>query len=209
MRKSGVVERIYPIWPYAGLTACVFLLAMVPLLRTSWPLATLAVFVQLPVYMIHQMEEHYDDRFRSFLNQRLARGLNALTKDDVLTINLGGVWGVDLAALYLAWFVAPGLGLVAIYLALVNGAAHIVAAAVFRRYNPGLITAALLLLPGGVWGWLAIVKSGDGTRADHALGLGHRYLHPYRYDCSLQQPDRGPLKGQQDLTSIPTKRHLS
>src|SRR5208282_2200477 len=101
----------------------------------------ISAWVQLPLYMIHQYEEHDADRFRRFVNQHIAGGREALTLADVFVINVPGVWGVIAASCYLAWVVRPGLALIAIYLTLVNAGAHVGALVALRRYNPGLITA--------------------------------------------------------------------
>jgi len=154
-------------WPYAGLTAGLFLLAILPLLWRAWPLTLLVVFLQLPIYMAHQVEEHHHARFRTFVNDHLAHGRNALTTPAVVFINLVGVWLVDLAALYLARFVDPSLGLIAIYLALVNALAHVAVAILLRAYNPGLITAILLLLPAGSIGWWIIVHNDHPSLSAH------------------------------------------
>ena len=45
------------------------LLALVPLLAADWPLALLLIFLHSPGYMIHQVEEHTGDRFRSFVDR--------------------------------------------------------------------------------------------------------------------------------------------
>lgn len=159
-------------WPYAGLTAGLFLLAIFPLLCRVWPSALLIVFLQLPVYMAHQVEEHYHDRFRTFMNDHLAQGRNALTTPAVVFINIVGVWCVDLAALYLAYFVNPNYGLIAIYLALINSLFHIAAFAILRVYNPGLITAVLLLLPASCIGWWIIVHTSHPSLSDQLQTAG-------------------------------------
>jgi hypothetical protein len=109
----------------------------------------LLVAMQLPVYMVHQAEEHLGDRFRIDIN-RMA-GCEALTRPATFWINLLGVWLVDLVALALTVTVDPAWGLLAAYLALVNGAVHALVAIARRERNPGLITAIALLLPMGAW----------------------------------------------------------
>jgi hypothetical protein len=49
--------------------------------------------------------------------------------------------------LYLTLRVAPGWGLLGLYLIAVNAAVHAVAFLVKRRYNPGLLTAIVLFVP--------------------------------------------------------------
>ena len=170
---SGTLQtRIYQNWFYAGATAALFLLAIVPLLWPVWQATLLIVFVQLPIYMLHQVEEYYRDRFRQSLNTLLGGGQEVLTQRFVLLVNLGGVWTVDVLALYLACFVRPGLGLIAIYLAIVNAFVHLAVAIIRSSYNPGLITAMVLLLPAGSMGWWLLRRTHEATSADHVWGLG-------------------------------------
>jgi hypothetical protein len=159
-------------WMYTGVVAGLFLLSIVPLVVGAWSLPLLLVYLQLPIYMLHQLEEHYDDRFRRFVNEHVAGGRQALTTPAVVFINVPGVWGVNLIALYLAYFVDPGLGLIAIYLTLVNAVAHIVATIVVRSYNPGLVTALVLFLPVGTWGLVALSRVPGVTMSYHIVGLG-------------------------------------
>jgi hypothetical protein len=126
------------------------LLALVPLFGTALALPLLLIFLCSPAYMIHQVEEHTHDRFRSFFNQRIFGGRNALTVADVLVVNLPLVWGLNLAALYAALLWGDGYGLVAPYALLVNAFVHIAAAIRLRIYNPGLVTAVVLFIPLGL-----------------------------------------------------------
>jgi hypothetical protein len=156
-------------WPAAALFASVFLLAaLVPFgVPTGEPVALVAV--QLPVYMLHQWEEHAGDRFRRYINRVIGRGREVLTPAATFWINALGVWGVDLLALYACWLLGPAAGLAAGYLAVVNGCSHVIQAVALREYNPGLWTAAVLLVPVGGWGvWAA--GAGAGLWA-HAIGL--------------------------------------
>lgn len=161
----------YRNWMYAGVIAAAFLLAVLPLLAGGWSPALVAIYLQLPAYMLHQLEEHAGDRFRRFVNTRIAGAPNALTTAAVVVLNVPLVWGVDLASIYLARFVALGWGLVAIYLMLVNAVAHIAGAAVMRAYNPGLITAVAIFVPLGVWGLVAVSATPGVTVGQHAAAL--------------------------------------
>ncbi len=162
---------LYPNWFYAGLITALFLLVITPVFWRGLPIAVLAVFLQLPVYMIHQVEEHHHDRFRRYINLQVAEGREALTPDAVLVINLGGVWLLDLCALYLAHFVRPGLGLVAMYMAIVNGIFHGIGTIVKRQYNPGVITGVFLLLPAGLAGCWILKRTGQATTEDNLWAL--------------------------------------
>jgi hypothetical protein len=103
-----------------------------------WELPILVIYLQIPVYMLHQVEEHTDDRFRQFVNLNVFGGKDVLTPESILVINIPGVWGVTLLSLYAALFFGTGWGLSGIYLVVVNGIIHLLAGLVFRAYNPGL-----------------------------------------------------------------------
>jgi hypothetical protein len=158
-------------WMYTGVVAGLFLVSLVPLIVGGWSVALVLVYLQLPIYMFHQLEEHYDDRFRRFVNDNIAGGLPALTTPAVVVINILGVWGVNLLALYLAYFADLGLGLIAIYLTLVNAILHVVSTIVLRRYNPGLVTALVLFLPVGAWALIAVARAPGVTTTYHVIGL--------------------------------------
>lgn len=158
-------------WVYGGVLAGALLLALAPALAVDWSLAVTLVFLSLPVYMIHQYEEHDDDRFRVFFNEAIGGGREVLSPAAVFFINVPGVWGVNLVAFYLAWAVSPGLGLIAVYLILVNALVHIAHGVAFKRYNPGLGTAIALFLPFGGY-CVHVLGQAGATLAEHLLGLG-------------------------------------
>lgn len=133
---------------------------------TSFPL--LMVYIQLPLYMLHQWEEHAGDRFRTFVNELLGGGKEVLTRPATFVINSAGVWGVDILAIMLAVFGEPSLGLMGIYLTLINAVMHIGQGIKLRRYNPGLCTGVALFVPAGLLGLLAFRDAGFPA---HAFGI--------------------------------------
>jgi hypothetical protein len=158
-------------WMYAGLVAAVFLLAVLPVVSAGLNRPLIAVYLLLPVYMLHQVEEHHDDRFRKFVNEVMGGGREVLSTPAVVVINIGGVWLISLIVLYLARFVSVGLGLIAVYLTLVNAVVHVLGAVALRRYNPGLVTAILLFLPVGIWALIVVSSAPGVTAIDQVIGL--------------------------------------
>lgn len=169
MGDGGVLSRLMTNWVYGGFLASFVILALLPLVGASLPL--LVVMLQLPVYMLHQLEEHDDDRFRRFVNTNIGGGRNVLPIPAVFVINIGGVWLFNLVSIWLAATVDLGFGLIGIYGVLVNAVVHVVAAAVSRRYNPGLVTAIVLMLPASIVGVWLLLASGHGGGAFQATGL--------------------------------------
>lgn len=169
--EDTMFHRIIAGWVYGGFAAGLLLLLLSPLFVHGWPAALASAYFCLPAYMLHQYEEHDNDRFRVFMNQILAGGREVLTLTAVFIINIPGVWGVTAVSLLLAAYVHPGLALIAVYLPLLNAIIHIAQAAAARRYNPGLVTAVVLFLPICGWCLKTIRQSGYGTGAMHAIGL--------------------------------------
>jgi hypothetical protein len=68
------------------------ILALMPLLASGWSTTFTAIFVLLPIYMLHQYEEHDGDRFRLYVNRTVGNGTDVLTPAAVFVINIGAVW---------------------------------------------------------------------------------------------------------------------
>ena len=165
-------NRLITQWVYGGSLAGVLLLLLFPLVARPWPAALALVFLHLPMYMLHQYEEHDNDRFRLFFNKTIGGGREVLSPLAVFVINVPGVWGVIVLSTYLASTVSIGLGLIAVYLAVVNGLVHIAQAVRFKSYNPGLFTGIVLFLPVGACTIWQIQLAGGGRLSSHAIGLG-------------------------------------
>jgi len=162
--------RLIANWVYGGFLAGLLLLLLTPVLVHSWPASLVTTFLCLPVYMVHQYEEHDNDRFRLFVNQKIGKGRVGLSPLAVFVINVPGVWGLVGMSLALAATMSVGFGLVAVYLVLLNGTIHVVQAVISRGYNPGLGTAIALFLPLGVYGVAVIHQAGGGTLLMHTTG---------------------------------------
>lgn len=167
MRMNRFGEWLWAHWVAGALFMACALLSIAPLAAGFVATPLLLIFLHSPGYMLHQIEEHSGDRFRAFVNERIFH-CEALTRADTMWINLPGVWGVNLVALYAAALFGAGWGLAAPYLMLVNALAHVGTAVRVRGYNPGLATSFLIFLPLGA----ATVALTPATLAQQALGLG-------------------------------------
>jgi len=166
-----MLQRLFANWVYGGFLAGFLILGLFLAFGGGWSAAFWITALQLPIYMIHQYEEHEGDRFRIFVNEVIGHGREALSLQAVFVINVFGVWGVNLVALLLARFVDPGFGLIAIWLTLLNGIIHIAQGLALRRYNPGLVTAVVMFLPAGAAGVWMMSRSGHGSPGWQALGF--------------------------------------
>ncbi|MEO8758640.1 MAG: HXXEE domain-containing protein [Devosia sp.] len=158
-------------WVYGGSLAGVMVLCLMPIIGQGWPLALTLVFLQLPIYIFHQLEEHYDDRFRRVVNDLIGQGREVLSLGGVFVINMAGVWALDLISFGLAYRLGIGWGLIGAYAMVINAVAHIVQGIRLRSYNPGLVTSIILFLPVGLGGIWAISATGEATGLQHVVGI--------------------------------------
>jgi len=159
-------------WSRVCIPAALILLVLSPFLLRGLSLAAFLIFLQLPVYMFHQYEEHGHGAFRAYVNHVVGHDRDILTETAIFWINIIGVWALALCALYLAVYVGLALGLFAIYLLIVNGLSHIGMAVAMRRYNPGLWTSVALFLPVGGYALYRVSMDSHATVSAQALGLG-------------------------------------
>lgn len=159
-------------WVLLALVLGLLLLLSLPILihQLRWNAYLVLVYLQTPLYMLHQVEEHTRDRLRTFLNQQIFHGIEAVTPVAVLWVNLPGVWALTAASICLSIFVGAGWGLIGAYLIAVNGAAHLVWWVRLRTYNPGLWTAILFFVPLSVFSFWKGAGAG-GTWENHIVGL--------------------------------------
>jgi hypothetical protein len=166
-----MLDRLYRNWVYGGSLAGILIFLLAPLILRGWSWPMIAVFLQLPLYMVHQYEEHDGDRFGRFVNGMLGDGRIVLSAAAIFVINVPGVWGVNAVSIWLAGTYGVGFGLIGIYLTLVNAVVHIIPTIRLRRYNPGLVTGILLFLPVGIWSLVEVSAVPGVTWVHHLLGL--------------------------------------
>ena len=132
-------------------------------------------------YLIHQIEEHWVDlygehySFYRHTNQLINfllnenSSVNLLTPNMILVVNTVMVWMVGFLALYQSNVRSPShlfSTLAMISLCFINAMVHVVPFVKFGwKYNPGLVTAVILLLPSALYGYSVVRHSKeDGLR---------------------------------------------
>ncbi|MEL6207630.1 MAG: HXXEE domain-containing protein [Pseudomonadota bacterium] len=163
----ALLGRIAEFWVYGTLPTALLLLMLAPILLPGQTAAIVLAYLALPAYMIHQVEEHDADRFRTFVNRWLGPSYAGLSIVQVAIINLGLVWLPLAATVGLTALVDPGWAAIAAWLMLVNATAHVAQGVVLGGYNPGLVTAGVLFLPLGI----AILVVAEVSTGQHVIAL--------------------------------------
>jgi hypothetical protein len=163
-------------WSRTALPLASGLLAVAPLVRRRLGRGPFLVYLQLPAYMLHQYEEHAHGAFKAYVQRVLAGPETSVTDGTIFWINIAGVWGVDLGALYLARFVNRAFGLIPPYLAVINGLTHTAMALKRREYNPGLWTSLALFIPFGGFSIVSITRKGRLSARHQRRAFGFAVL---------------------------------
>jgi hypothetical protein len=165
-----MLRRLVDNWVYGGFLAGLLLLALTPVLARGWPLALTLTFLALPIYMLHQYEEHDADRFHRLVTRVFGKGRDVLPSGAIFIINIPVVWGVNAASFALATD-DLGWGLIALYTLIANAVVHLVQAVVMRGYNPGLVTAIVLFLPLGIFGSFEVMRTTPVSGMQQVIAL--------------------------------------
>ena len=139
------IQRLYMGWVYGGFLFSFILIAFTPLLLGTYSILQILLYLHLPIYMIHQYEEHDDNRFKAFVDEIF--GYDSLDQRVIFIINVLGVWCLFSALILLSSFLHVGFGLGIAYLTIINAVSHVGAGIKLKAYNPGLITSLVLFIP--------------------------------------------------------------
>lgn len=106
-------------------------------------------FLNIPLYLLHQTEEHlWPGGFKDYVNRTvfsLPPGEETLTDSNVFWINIILVW-LAFAAFGLLALVDLGFGLMIIVFSILNCITHVTDMVRRRRWNPGSIMATIQLV---------------------------------------------------------------
>lgn len=124
------------------------------------------IWIQIPVYLVHEFEEHgWPGGFREFANREILHK-EALTVRNVFWINLLTVWILFPVCALLAQGLDLGIGVFLPWFSLFNAATHVGAWAVLKKYNPGLGASLALNIPVGIAALVVLGREG-------VLGFGN------------------------------------
>ena len=94
-----MLDRFFQNWAYAAPPVALLVLGLYPFIG---PAIELSVFLSLPIYMVHQFEEHDNNRFAVYLNEMMGKDRSGLAPRDIWIINVIFVWFFILAVYYLS-----------------------------------------------------------------------------------------------------------
>lgn len=142
---------LYRYWPQVSFFAAFFIAAPLLAFHGVMSPALLAVWLQTPVYLLHQFEEHGTGAFKRWINLRVLRsgGKELFTDAHIFWINVPLTWILFPLSAILAG-VNPVFGVWVVMVSVGNSLLHVAAAVALRQYNPGFLASLFLNLPAGI-----------------------------------------------------------
>lgn len=148
-------------WPWIGLGACAVILILAfgtdslrkDTSKRRWRDPAWLAWLGAAAYMLHNIEEYgvaANGMFNAFPAFMYAAMGFQISEAAYLACNLGLVWVCGPVAAVLARK-RRGMAACMSIFELINGLSHVVQAATFHMYNPGLVTAAAIFMPLCVW----------------------------------------------------------
>ena len=155
MQRNFMRQYLYQHWADSTLILALGIMAVLLSFLPTTPWYLFLIWLQFPVYLIHEFEEHvFPGHFRQFINREVFHSTSdnaPLSVPAVFWINILAIWVLFPIAAILAQNVSPAFGLLLPIFGLFNATLHIVMFIVKRKYNPGLIVSACLNYPTGIY----------------------------------------------------------
>jgi len=181
------------LWPWLGAALAAVLLVLLfgtslfrtPGVASRWHDTAWLAVLSIPLYMVHQVEEHGIDlygapyAFRGSLCALLGypdASVCGIPLSFITAVNVGSVWGATALAAILGRR-NPLLALTGYSIPLVNGVLHLAEGIGGLAYNPGLLTGTVLFLPLSLWALHVGRRAGIGRLGLASIVLGGVLAH--------------------------------
>ncbi len=161
-------------WPQSTPFLAVFSVAILLAFRSKMEPALFLIWLQTPVYFLHQSEEYiFPGGFLAYFNTHVLGSDQPdfpLTKTTALWINVPVIFiGFPVSAI-LAMQFGVAVGLWTAYFSIINAASHV--GMFFRNgYNPGFAVSLSLNIPVGGFALWYEVSNGLASMQAHIIGL--------------------------------------
>jgi hypothetical protein len=111
------------------------------------------IWIQIPIYLLHQFEEHARNGFKNYINKKVFH-----VQEGEYPLNDKNIFWINIPIIWILMPIFAGLSSVNImfglwipYFAVFNSLSHVIFSIRNREYNPGLIVSLILGIPVGIY----------------------------------------------------------
>jgi hypothetical protein len=148
------IKWLYKNWAKLCLILSVITTLVIFLVVKTNDIVLFLIFIQIPVYLLHQFEEHaWPGGFKNYVNKQIFKVSDTdypLNDISVFWVNIPIIW-ILMPLFSCLSYINLFFGLWIPYFAVINSLTHVVAAVVKREYNPGLVVSLVLGIPVGLY----------------------------------------------------------
>lgn len=148
-----MINWLYNNWAKLSIFLAIIITAVIYIFIRPYNFLLFLIWIQLPIYLLHQFEEHNWNGFKNYINRnvfKVTEGDFPLNDKIIFWINIPVVWILipifsGLSSLNIMF------GLWIPYFAVINSLTHVIVSVRNREYNPGLIVSLILGIPVGIY----------------------------------------------------------
>lgn len=173
IKKTGLIDWLADHWPKATIFLAIYSLIFLILYLYKDNFLLFLIWLQTPVYWLHQFEEYiYPGGFPAYFNRNILGSPKVdwpLTKITSLWINVPIIFVAFPLSAMLAGFAGLGWGIWTAYFSILNALSHL---GIFLRsgYNPGFVVSLLLNIPVGIYTIYTFFNLDAIVLTEHLLG---------------------------------------
>jgi len=154
---------LYTNWSRFCFFLAVALFVILAIFRSDLDTVVLLIWLQVPVYFLHQFEEHaWPGGFKDFVNKTVFRIPDKdypLNDRNIFWINVPAIWILMPISAALS-HIHVELGFWVVYFSVLNALTHVAAFYKLKVYNPGLFISLVLNIPVGIYAVAKIHEAG-------------------------------------------------
>lgn len=144
---------LYNNWAKLSLFLSIVVTLLIYTIITPANFLLFLIWMQLPIYLLHQFEEHNWSGFKNYVNRTVFKadeGNFPLNNKIIFWVNIPIIWIVMPVFSALAGS-NIFFGLWIPYFAVLNSLTHVIVSLKNKEYNPGLLVSLILGIPVGVY----------------------------------------------------------
>jgi len=148
-----MVSWLYKNWAKLSVLLAILLTMFIIFFIKTENIVLFLIWIQIPVYLLHQFEEHTWNGFKNYINKKVFK-----VQEGDFPLNDKNIFWINIPIIWILMPIFAGLSSINImfglwipYFAVLNSLSHVIFSIRNREYNPGLIVSLILGIPVGTY----------------------------------------------------------
>ena len=140
-----MINWLYKNWAKLSFLLAIIVTIIIYLFIKPGNIVLFLIWIQIPVYLLHQFEEHTWNGFKNYINRKVFN-----VQEGDFPLNDKNIFWINIPIIWILMPIFAGLSSVNIilglwipYFAVINSLSHLIFSIRNREYNPGLIVSLI------------------------------------------------------------------